>query len=75
MASTLEILILGLGWDMFLLPIAVSVDIQFAYTPKYPDEPPIVTVPSNVGLSELQVEQLEAHLNSLVCELCYYWHP
>ena len=44
----------------------VSVDVQFTYTPTYPDEVPKVAVTSHTGLSEQQVEELEAHLNDLV---------
>lgn len=44
----------------------MSVDIQFKYTPTYPDEVPEVGVASHAGLSEQQVEELEAHLNDLV---------
>lgn len=44
----------------------MSVEIQFTYTPTYPDEVPKVGVTSHTGLSEQQVEELEAHLNDLV---------
>lgn len=44
----------------------MGVDVQFKYTPTYPDEVPEVGVASHTGLSEQQVEELEAHLNDMV---------
>ena len=46
--------------------ILVSVDLQFTYTPTYPDAVPEVGVVSYDGLSDQQAEDLEAHINSLV---------
>lgn len=46
--------------------IIVSADVQFTYTPTYPDAAPEVGVVSNVGLSEHHIEELEACLNELV---------
>lgn len=48
--------------------ILVSIDLQFTYTPTYPDAVPEVAVVSYDGLSEQQAEDLEAHISSLVMQ-------
>lgn len=51
----------------------VSVDIQFTYPPKYPEEVPGLEIVDQIGLSPEQVTELETYLNEQVFNFILTW--